>query len=405
MRPGRADLRRVGRRRAGKPQTGGTVQITRNGHAVGSLQLGVPGREAGVRLPSAEAWDAREDVADAGISPQKELERIARSLGLQVSYHKGGRRSMLTRTDGTTVEPWRERYPYPRRLRRQPYRLAIRSLQIELLKLQQTVKSDGRRLLILFEGRDAAGKGGTIRRFTENLNPRGVRVIALEKPGAHEQGENYLRRYLQHVPAAGEIVLLDRSWYNRAGVEHVMGFCQPYEYQQFLADVPGFERTLADDGVDLIKLWFSVTRTEQLKRFLDRQADPVKRWKLSPVDLAAPDRWDEYTAAKTEIFLRTDLPYARWTVVRSNDKRRARVEAIRYVLSLFDYGGRRADAVGIPDPLIVGSAALAELGNSQLAPINYVDPRTSWTSRQDGRAATVNDQLPSLGLSGPARRR
>src|SRR5215475_6618630 len=322
--------------------------------------------------------DAREDLARAGICPEEELERLAASLGLQITYHNGGRRSTLTRTDGTTVEPWREKYPYPNQLRRRPYRFTMQSLQIELLKLQQSVKADGRRILIVFEGRDAAGKGGMIRRFTENLNPRGVRVVALDRPAAHEQGDNYLRRYLPHIPAAGEIVLLDRSWYNRAGVEHVMGFCQPQEYQRFLADVPGFERRLTDDGVDLIKLWFSVTQLEQLKRFIDRQSGPVKRWKLSPVDLASLDRWNDYTAAKAEMFVRTDLPYARWAVIRSNDKRRARIEATRYVLSRFGYSGCRADVVGVPDPLIVGSAALAETGTGRLAPINYVDPRRGW---------------------------
>jgi polyphosphate kinase len=305
---------------------------------------------------------ARDEMANSGVSPEAAFEWLAAILGLHVTYNKSGRRSRLTQADGSTVEAWREGYPYPHRLERQPYRFTIRCLQIELLKLQQMIKADGRRLLVVFEGRDAAGKGGTIRRFAEVLNPRGVRVVALEKPGAHEQGENYLRRYLQHVPAAGQIVLLDRSWYNRAGVERVMGFCQPREYQQFLADVPEFERTLTANGVDLVKLWFSVTRTEQLKRMMDRHADPVKRWKLTSVDIASLDRWDDYTAAAAEMFARTDLPYSRWTVIRSNDKRRARIEAIRYVLSQFDYRGRRADVVGVSDPLIVGPAAMAEVG-------------------------------------------
>lgn len=331
--------------------------------------------ERGLSDWPSEPWDARDDVASPGMRPEAEFERLAADLGLHITCNKGGRRSVLTRADGTTVEPWREKYPYSHRLRRRPYRLAVRSLQIELLKLQQFIKTDGRRLLVVFEGRDAAGKGGTIRRFAENLNPRGVRVVALEKPGAHERGANYLRRYLQHIPAAGEIVLLDRSWYNRAGVERVMGFCQPQEYQQFLADVPAFEKMLTADGVDLVKLWFSVTRTEQLKRMMDRHADPVKRWRLSQVDLASLDRWDDYTAAKSEMFACTDLPYARWTVVRSNDKRRARIEAIRYVLSLFDFSGRRPDVVGIPDPLIVGPALLAEAGSGHLSSISYLDPR------------------------------
>lgn len=355
---------------------GGKVQKKMSRLAARPASRGVPGQEIGGRSQwASETWDARADLLGAGMRPQEAFERVATSLGLQVSFGKGGRPGRLTKADGTPVDAWQENYPYPYRLNRRTYRLAMQPLQIELLKLQQSVKAEGKRILIVLEGRDAAGKGGAIRRFTENLNPRGVRVIALEKPAGHEQGENYLRRFLQHVPAPGEIVLLDRSWYNRAGVEKVMGFCQPHEYQQFLVDVPGFERMLTDGGVDLIKIWLSVTRTEQLKRFIDRQADPVKRWKLSLVDLVSLDRWDEYTAAKTEMFARTDLPYARWAVVRSNDKRRARIEAIRYVLSIVDYAGRRADVVGMPDPLIVGPAALAETDSGRLAPINYVDPR------------------------------
>jgi polyphosphate kinase 2 (PPK2 family) len=261
------------------------------------------------------------------------LERCAAGLGLRVAYRKNGR-SVLTWPDGTDSEPWREDYPYQRKLGRKSYEVLKRSLQIELLKLQRSVKASGQRLIIVFEGRDAAGKGGTIRRFTENLNPRGVRVVALEKPAAHEHGANYLCRYL-------------------------MGFCRPDEYQQFLRDAPDFEQMLADDGVRLIKLWFSVTRAEQLRRLIDRQRDPVKRWKLSAVDLASLAKWDEYTAAKQAMFARTDLPHAPWTTVKGNDKKRARLEAMRYVLSQLRYSGKSQGVVGQPDSLIVGSPAVA----------------------------------------------
>ncbi len=288
------------------------------------------------------------------------LEHVAARLGLEVRERKCGR-AVLVGPDGHDIQPWREAYPYPELLRRKPYESGKQALQIELLKLQQSVKASGRRLLIVFEGRDAAGKGGTIRRFAENLNPRGTRVVALDKPTAHEQGNNYLGRFLPHVPASGEIVLLDRSWYNRAGVEHVLDFCQPEEYQQFLEDAPEFEQMLTGDGIDLIKLWFSVTRAEQLRRFIDRQLDPVKRWKLSPVDLASLNKWDDYTRAEDVMFRHTDLPYAPWKVVKSNDKRRTRLEAMRYVLSLFDYPGKRDEVVTPPDPLIFGSPELVAL--------------------------------------------
>ncbi len=258
------------------------------------------------------------------------------------------------------METWREDYPYGELLSRKRYDKAKRGLQIELLKLQRSIKASGGRLVIVFEGRDAAGKGGTIKRFTENLNPRGARVVALEKPTDREQTEWYLQRYIAHLPAAGEIVLFDRSWYNRAGVERVMGFCQPAECMEFLREAPEFERMLARDGITLVKFWFSVSRAEQLQRFAKRQLDPVKQWKLSSVDVASLDKWDDYTAAKESMFLFTDLADAPWTVVKSNDKRRARLEAMRYVLSMFRYQGRNAELVGEPDPLIVGPAPLLQ---------------------------------------------
>jgi polyphosphate kinase 2 len=285
------------------------------------------------------------------------LERLADQLGLRIRY-KGHDKAALVGPDGNTVHTWREDYPYARKLRRRKYEKEKRSLQIELLKMQRAVQSQQSRVVILFEGRDAAGKGGTIRRFTENLNPRGAHVVALDRPTEREQTEWYLQRYIAHLPAAGEIAMFDRSWYNRAGVERVMGFSDADEVMEFLRETPEFERMLARDGIMLVKFWFSVSRTEQLRRFVRRQIDPVKRWKLSPIDLASLDKWDEYTKAKEVMFYYTDLADAPWTVVKSNDKRRARLEAMRYVLSRVPYDDKDESVVGRPDPLIVGPAPL-----------------------------------------------
>jgi polyphosphate kinase 2 len=264
---------------------------------------------------------------------------------------------VLLRADGSPVDTWREDYPYPERLSREEYERDKRLLQIELLKLQYWVKETGQRIVVLFEGRDAAGKGGTINRFTEHLNPRGTRVVALEKPSERESTQWYFQRYIAHLPAAGEIVLFDRSWYNRAGVERVMGFAEPREYLEFLRETPELERMLVRSGIHLVKLWFSVSRSEQRTRFTIRQVDPVRQWKLSPMDLASLDKWDEYTEAKEAMFFYTDTADAPWTVIKSNDKKRARLEAMRFVLSRFDYPDRDDSVVGTPDPLIVGSAA------------------------------------------------
>ncbi|MFC9873225.1 polyphosphate kinase 2 [Nocardia salmonicida] len=261
---------------------------------------------------------------------------------------------LLTEPGGLLVDTWREGYPYDERLSRLEYDLDKRLLQIELLKLQNWVKATGRRVVIVFEGRDAAGKGGTIKRFMEHLNPRGARVVALEKPSVRESTQWYFQRYVEHLPAAGEIVLFDRSWYNRAGVERVMGFCTPQEHRRFLAQVPLFERMLVDDGIDLVKFWFSVSPLEQRTRFAIRQVDPVRHWKLSPMDLASLDKWDSYTAAKEENFEHTDTDHAPWIVVKSNDKKRARLNAMRHVLSGFDYDNKDLEIVGTADPLIVG---------------------------------------------------
>jgi polyphosphate kinase 2 len=284
------------------------------------------------------------------------LDDLAAQLGFRIRQGKKG--PVLVGKNGKVAETWREDFPYAERMDRKKYEKLKRSLQIELLKLQRSVKNSGGRLVILFEGRDAAGKGGTIKRFTENLNPRGARIVALEKPTERERTEWYLQRYIAHLPAAGEIVMFDRSWYNRAGVERVMGFCRPDECMEFLREAPEFERMLARDGIKLVKFWFSVTRSEQLRRFVDRQLDPVKRWKLSPIDLESLDKWNDYTEAKESMFFFTDVPDAPWTVVKSNDKKRARIEAMRYVLSQVPYEGRDDELIGQPDPLIVGPAPL-----------------------------------------------
>ncbi|AJT42800.1 polyphosphate kinase 2 [Psychromicrobium lacuslunae] len=264
---------------------------------------------------------------------------------------------VLIDQDGKAVDTWREGYPYAERLSRDVYELEKRLLQIELLKLQNWVKSSGQRIILLFEGRDAAGKGGTIKRFTEHLNPRGCRVVALEKPSEREQSQWYFQRYVQHLPSAGEIVLFDRSWYSRAGVERVMGFCTEAQYGEFLKQAPAFEKMLVNDGMEVVKFWFSVSRSEQLTRFTIRQVDPVRQWKLSPMDLASLDKWEAYTAAKEAMFRKTDTRHAPWTVVKSNDKKRARLEAMRHVLARFDYPEKDHDLVGVPDRLIVGAAA------------------------------------------------
>ena len=264
---------------------------------------------------------------------------------------------VLRRADGSEVDTWRENHPFTERMSRAEYDRLKRLLQIELLKLQYWVTDTGQRLVILFEGRDAAGKGGTIKRFTEHLDPRGARSVALGKPSERERGEWYFQRYVRHLPTAGEIVLFDRSWYNRAGVERVMGYCTDAEYERFMRQAPEFERMLVDDGVLLVKLWFSVSRNEQRTRFVIRQIDPVRQWKLSENDIESLHRWDDYTTAKVAMFRATDTELAPWTVVKSNDKKLARIESMRSVLARFAYADKDSDVVGTPDPRVVGAAA------------------------------------------------
>lgn len=266
--------------------------------------------------------------------------------------------------DDELADNWREGgYPYKNRMSRKNYEAQKYELQVELLKLQKWVKDSGQKIVIIFEGRDAAGKGGTIKRFMEHLNPRGAKVVALEKPTEQEAGQWYFQRYVQHLPTKGEIVLFDRSWYNRAGVERVMGFCTEEQYNDFMRQVPEFEKHLISSGIHLIKFWFSVSREEQRRRFAEREAHPLKQWKLSPIDKASLDKWDDYTLAKETMFFNTDSAESPWIVIKSTDKKRARLNAMRYVLSKLAYDNKDPKVVGTVDPLIVGRAgALYEKG-------------------------------------------
>jgi len=259
--------------------------------------------------------------------------------------------------DDELAPHWREGgYPYKNLMTRKNYEKQKYKLQVELLKLQSWVKKTGQKVVILFEGRDAAGKGGTIKRFMEHLNPRGASVVALEKPSEVELGQWYFQRYIKHLPTAGEVTLFDRSWYNRAGVERVMGFCTPDEYAEFMRQAPEFERNLVRSEVHLIKFWFSVSRKEQRRRFTERKAHPLKQWKLSPVDLASLDKWDDYTKSKEAMFFYTDTADAPWTVIKSDCKKRARLNALRYVLHKLPYDDKDIEAIGPMDPLLVGRA-------------------------------------------------
>jgi polyphosphate kinase 2 len=251
----------------------------------------------------------------------------------------------------------RGEYPYKTKIKKSAYEDQKEELQVELLKVQNWVKMTGQRIVVLFEGRDAAGKGGTIKRFMEHLNPRAARVVALEKPSEVESGQWYFQRYIKHLPTEGEMVFFDRSWYNRAGVERVMGFCSSLEYLEFMRQVPDLERMLTRSGIRLFKFWFSVTEEEQKLRFDSRQEDPLKQWKLSPIDEQSRSKWIEYTQAKEAMFFYTDTADAPWTVIKSDDKRRARLNCMQYFLSRLDYPDKNKHVVRGPDPLIVGNPA------------------------------------------------
>ena len=310
------------------------------------------------------------DAAEAGTGPGEWLQRVqalvngaspdeARALRRLLAERAHPAPAPGTDPDLELAPHWRQGgYPYRNLMARRSYEQQKYRLQVELLKLQAWVKETGQRVVILFEGRDAAGKGGAIKRFMEHLNPRGARVVALEKPSEVERGQWYFQRYVEHLPTRGEIVLFDRSWYNRAGVERVMGFCSDADYDEFLRQAPEFERHLVRSGVRLFKFWFSVSRAEQRRRFKERQAHPLKQWKLSPVDMASLDKWDDYTRAKEAMFLHTDTSDAPWTVIKSDCKKRARLNAMRYLLQRLPYANKDAARIGTVDPLLVGRASL-----------------------------------------------
>jgi polyphosphate kinase 2 len=302
----------------------------------------------------------------AGASPDD-----ARRLRARLARPAGDAAAAAPNPDDALADDWRDGgYPYARLMLRRNYESQKYRLQVELLKLQAWVKESGQRVVILFEGRDAAGKGGAIKRFMEHLNPRGARVVALEKPTDLERGEWYFQRYVQHLPTRGEIVLMDRSWYNRAGVERVIGFCTEPEYEEFMRQAPEFERHLVRSGIHLIKFWFSVSRKEQRRRFREREVHPLKQWKLSPIDMASLDKWDEYTRAKEAMFFHTDTADSPWTVIKSDCKKRARLNAMRYVLQKLPYANRDAAAIGTVDPLLVGRAHVVyERGEQRMGPL------------------------------------
>ncbi len=296
-------------------------------------------------------------IIDDNVKMLEKLHEIATREPLEVSEKYNIPESIVSSVRGASRNSIiSTHYPYKTKMKRREYEERKKILQIELVKLQRWVKKVGKKVVLVFEGRDAAGKGGTIKRFTEHLNPRSARVVALEKPTPVEKGEWYFQRYARHLPTQGDMVFFDRSWYNRAGVEKVMGFCTPDEYMDFVKHVPYFEKMLVDSGTTLIKFWFSVSREEQLRRFILRSTDPLKQWKLSPMDVASLGMWEPYTEAKESMFHHTDQPFAPWTVVRSDDKKRARLNAMRYVLSQFEYDAKNHSALRPIDHHILGRA-------------------------------------------------
>lgn len=256
----------------------------------------------------------------------------------------------------TAIEIGADSYPYNTKMSRKEYETQKRLLQTELLKVQKWVQDTGQKIVLLFEGRDAAGKGGTIKRFMEHLNPRAARVVALPKPTEQQIGQWFFQRYIEHLPTTGEMVLYDRSWYNRAGVERVMGFCKPNDYLEFMRQTPDMERMLVRSGIKLFKYWFSVSQEEQLRRFKSRSMDPLKRWKLSPIDKASLDKWDDYTEAKEAMFFYTDTADAPWTIVKSDDKKRARINCMLHFLNELDYPDKNLEIVTPVDKNIIDHA-------------------------------------------------
>ena len=245
-------------------------------------------------------------------------------------------------------------FPYDKAMKSKEYEEIMEQLQRQLVRLQADVKATGKRIVVVFEGRDAAGKGGTIKRLRENLNPRVAKTVALSKPTEAEAGEWYFQRYVKHLPTAGQITLFDRSWYNRGVVEKVFGFCQDDQRERFFNQLPSFENTLVDDGIHLVKVWLNVGRSEQLRRFLKRESDPLKQWKLSWIDVEGLKKWDDYSAAIAETLTKSHSPTAPWTIVRSDDKKRARLAVIQSILSGLEFEGKDASLIGKPDELICG---------------------------------------------------
>ncbi|MDD5249578.1 MAG: polyphosphate kinase 2 [Rhodocyclaceae bacterium] len=352
--PQTAAPRRTGRAR---PAAAGDIGPTASAAGIESHAVG-------------EAVDAAQQARIAAMRDLIAGAPNGEALGLLKALLKEQRMA----SDQATVHPdeelapgWRDGgYPYRNLMSRNTYERQKYRLQVELLKLQAWVKESGQKVVILFEGRDAAGKGGTIKRFMEHLNPRGARVVALEKPSEIERGQWYFQRYVQHLPTSGEIALFDRSWYNRAGVERVMGFCSDPEYQEFMRQAPEFERMMVRNGIHLIKFWFSVSRDEQRRRFKERKVHPLKQWKLSPIDLASLDKWDDYTKAKEAMFFYTDTADAPWTVIKSDCKKRARLNALRYILHRLPYDNKDTARIGALDALIVGRANVVyERGEKQ----------------------------------------
>ncbi len=318
-----------------------------------------------VRDRIASTAEADLDSLDAMLAKRSPEDAQALARALLKRYRKLDDNSKVS-ADDELADDWRSGgYPYRNLLSRKSYERQKYGLQVELLKLQAWVKDTGQKVIILFEGRDAAGKGGTIKRFMEHMNPRGARVVALSKPSEAERGQWYFQRYVQHLPTAGEIVFFDRSWYNRAGVERVMGFCTDEEYREFMRQAPEFERNLVRSGIHLFKFWFSVSQHEQRRRFREREAHPLKQWKLSPIDTASLDKWEDYTRAKESMFFHTDTADAPWTVIKSDCKKRARINALRYLLHSLPYTAKEVAGIGAADPLLVGRAHVVhELGES-----------------------------------------
>ena len=343
------------------PQAPRTTKVKRHPRRVAAGDIGPTSSAASV-----ERSAVGENVASAREAETNALQDIlagrspadARELAQALLKQQQAREHEADTADEDELsDDWRTGgYPYKYLLPRKSYERQKYRLQVELLKLQAWVKESGQKVVVLFEGRDAAGKGGTIKRFMEHLNPRGARVVALEKPTDEERGQWYFQRYVQHLPTRGEIVLFDRSWYNRAGVERVMDFCTPQEYTEFMRQAPEFERNLVHSGIHLIKYWFSVSREQQRRRFKERKAHPLKQWKLSPIDMASLDKWDDYTKAKEAMFFHTDTADAPWTVIKSDCKKRARLNALRYLLHSFPYTAKDPERIGAVDPLLVGRA-------------------------------------------------